>query len=125
LKDVIATFHNEKIRTSIFIETNPEMIRNAVRTNTDRIELYTESYARNFPVNREEAIKPFKEAAQVANQLGLGLNAGHDLDLDNLKFFAQNIPGLLEVSIGHAMISDALYFGLENTIQLYLRQLRV
>jgi pyridoxine 5-phosphate synthase len=125
LKEVIATFHKENIRTSIFIETNLEMIRNAVRTETDRIELYTESYAKIFPINKEEAIKPFKESAIVANQLGLGLNAGHDLDLENLKYFAQNIPGLIEVSIGHALISDALYFGLENTIQLYLRQLRV
>jgi pyridoxine 5-phosphate synthase len=125
LKEVVATFHDEKIRTSVFIETNLEMIRNAVRTGTDRIELYTESYAKIFPINKEEAIKPFKEAALVAKQLGLGLNAGHDLDLENLKYFAQNIPGLIEVSIGHALISDALYFGLENAIQLYLRQLRV
>jgi pyridoxine 5-phosphate synthase len=124
LKEVISEFKRNKIRTSIFIETDYKMIRNAAMTDTDRIELYTESYAKNFPFNREIAIKPFVEAAILADELGLGINAGHDLDLDNLKYFAQNIPELLEVSIGHALISDALYFGLENTIQLYLRQLR-
>lgn len=123
LKEVIDEFHNNGIRTSIFIETNPEMIKNGVKSGTDRIELYTESYATNFPLNKEKAIHPFIEAAILANELGLGINAGHDLDLNNLKYFAENIPGLLEVSIGHALISDALYFGLENTIQLYLRQL--
>ena len=100
------------------------MIRNAAKTTADRIELYTESYAKNYLINKENAIKPFIEAALVAKEVGLGLNAGHDLDLNNLKFFAQNIPGLLEVSIGHALISDAIYLGLENSIQLYLRQLR-
>lgn len=124
LKEVITTFQNAGIRTSIFIETDEKMIRNAVKTGTDRIELYTESYATNFPMNKEKAITPFIEAAKVANEVGLGINAGHDLDLENLKYFAQNIPELLEVSIGHALISDALYFGLENTIQLYLNQLR-
>jgi pyridoxine 5-phosphate synthase len=124
LKEVIAEFHRYKIRTSIFIETDELMIRNAVKTGTDRIELYTESYAKNYHDNREKAIRPFVDAAKVAKEAGLGLNAGHDLDLKNLKYFAQNIPGLLEVSIGHALISDALYLGLENTIQLYLRQLR-
>lgn len=123
LKKVIATFHELGIRTSIFIETDEAMIRNAKKTGTDRIELYTESYARNFKINKEAAIRPFIDAAKVANSEGLGINAGHDLDLDNLRYFAQNIPGLLEVSIGHALISDALYFGLENTIQLYLREL--
>jgi pyridoxine 5-phosphate synthase len=121
---VIKTFHDAGIRTSIFIETDEKMIRNAVKTGTDRIELYTESYATNFPKNREQAIAPFIEAAKVANGIGLGINAGHDLDLNNLKYFAQNVPGLLEVSIGHALISDALYLGLENTVQLYLRELR-
>jgi pyridoxine 5-phosphate synthase len=124
LKEVIATFHKAGIRTSIFIETDEKMIRNAVQTGTDRIELYTESYATRFPKNREKAIAPFIEAAKVAHEVGLGINAGHDLDLNNLKYFAQHIPGLLEVSIGHALISDALYLGLENTIQLYLRELR-
>ena len=124
LKEVISIFHSAGIRTSIFIETNEMMIRNAVKTGTDRIELYTESYATNFPKNKEKAIAPFISAAKVANEVGLGINAGHDLDLNNLKYFAQHIPGLLEVSIGHALISDALYLGLENTIQLYLRELR-
>jgi pyridoxine 5-phosphate synthase len=124
LKEVIAEFKKNNIRTSIFIDANPEMILQAAKTGTDRVELYTESYAKNYPVGREEAILPFVVAAKAANEAGLGLNAGHDLDLNNLKYFAQNIPGLLEVSIGHALISDALYLGLENTIQLYLRQLR-
>jgi len=124
LKDVIAEFKAHGIRVSVFIETDSKMIENAARTGTDRVELYTESYARLFPADHEKAIKPFVEAAKVAIQAGLGLNAGHDLNLDNLKFFAQHIPGLLEVSIGHALISDALYFGLENTIRLYRNQLR-
>jgi len=123
LQEVISEFHRNKIRTSIFIETDPEMIRNAAKTDTDRIELYTESYASNYKTNREKAIRPFIVAALVADEVGLGLNAGHDLDLNNLKYFAQNIPGLLEVSIGHALICDAIYLGLENTIQLYRRQL--
>ena len=125
LRDVILEFHAHSIRTSIFIETDAKMIENAAKTGTDRVELYTESYADNYPGGPEEAIEPFIEAAKVANQVGLGLNAGHDLSLVNLKYFAQNIPGLLEVSIGHALICDALYFGLENTIQLYLNQLRM
>ncbi len=124
LKEVIAEFRKNNIRTSVFIETDHRMIRNAVKTGADRIELYTESYAKNYLINKEDAIKPFVEAALVAKEVGLGLNAGHDLDLNNLKFFAQNIPDLLEVSIGHALISDAIYLGLENSIQLYLRQLR-
>lgn len=124
LKEVITEFKNNGIRTSIFIETDEDMIKNAVKTGTDRIELYTESYAKNYHINKEIAIKPFIEAAKIANELGLGINAGHDLDLNNLKYFAQNIPGLLEVSIGHALISDALYLGLENTVQMYLRELK-
>ncbi len=123
LKEVIAEFHRHAIRTSVFIETDPVMIRNAARTGTDRVELYTESYARHFPSGPEEAISPFISAALVAVGSGLGINAGHDLNLQNLKYFSDNIPGLLEVSIGHALICDALYYGLENTIQLYLRQL--
>jgi len=125
LKEVISEFQKNGIRTSIFIETNPEMIKNAVKSGTNRIELYTESYATNYPIDKATAIKPFVDAAKLANELGLGINAGHDLDLNNLKYFAENIPGLLEVSIGHALISDALYFGLENSIQLYLRELKV
>jgi pyridoxine 5-phosphate synthase len=124
LTEIIAEFHRHRIRTSVFIETDEKMIRNAARTGTDRVELYTESYAKEYPVNRESAIRPFINAAAIASEVGLGLNAGHDLNLDNLKYFHQNIMGLLEVSIGHALICDALYFGLENTIQLYLRQLK-
>ena len=124
LKEIISEFHRHRIRTSIFIETDPDMIRNAAKTEADRIELYTESYAKNYPLDKAVAIKAFTESAKIANEVGLGINAGHDLDLNNLKYFAENIPGLLEVSIGHALISDALYFGLENTIQLYRRELR-
>ena len=124
LKEVISEFKRNCIRTSIFIETNEKMIRNALKTGADRIELYTESYADNFHKNKAAAISPFIAAAKVANEIGLGINAGHDLDLHNLRYFAENIPGLLEVSIGHALISDALYLGLENTIQLYLRELK-
>ncbi|MFH0999232.1 MAG: pyridoxine 5'-phosphate synthase [Bacteroidota bacterium] len=124
LTDVIGKLKEAGIRSSIFIETDEKMIRNALKTNTDRIELYTESYATNYPKDKEEAIKPFIDAAIVANEIGLGLNAGHDLSLENLKYFSDNIPALLEVSIGHALISEALYLGLENTVQLYLNQLR-
>ena len=124
LKDVVAQFHSYGIRTSIFIETDLKMIENASKTGTDRIELYTESYAKNYPLDKDKAIAPFIEAANKANECGLGINAGHDLDLHNLTYFTKNIPALLEVSIGHALISDALYLGLENTIQLYLRALK-
>ncbi|OQX78589.1 MAG: pyridoxine 5'-phosphate synthase, partial [Bacteroidetes bacterium 4484_249] len=124
LTDVIKKFKDKGIRVSIFINADSKMIENAVETGADRVELYTESYAKNYPLDKEKAIAPFIEAAKTANSVGLGLNAGHDLDLNNLKYFAQNIPGLLEVSIGHALISDALYLGLENTVQLYLRELR-
>ena len=124
LKDVIAEFKKAKIRTSIFIDTNPQNIINAADTKTDRVELYTEPYADNYKIDREKAIAPFIKAAEVANKAGLGINAGHDLNLENLKYFFENIPGLLEVSIGHALISDALYFGLENTIQMYLSRIQ-
>lgn len=124
LSEVISEFKRNNIRTSIFIETDARMIEHAAKTGTDRIELYTESYALNYPKNAEMAVKPFVEAALVAQKCNLGLNAGHDLSLDNLNFFAKSLPNLLEVSIGHALISDALYFGLENTIQLYLKQLK-
>jgi pyridoxine 5-phosphate synthase len=124
LSEVIAIFHQNGIRTSIFIEPDPVMIRNAAKTGTDRIELYTESYAKKYRSGREEAIKPFALAASIAHESGLGINAGHDLNFENLKFFANQIPGLLEVSIGHALICDALYLGLENAIQLYNRQLQ-
>ncbi len=124
LKEVNSEFKRNGIRVSVFIETHAKMIENAIVTGADRVELYTESYATNYPTNKKKAIAPFIEAAKVANSVGLGLNAGHDLDLGNLKYFAQNIPGLLEVSIGHALISDALYLGLENAVQMYLRELR-
>ena len=124
LKEVIAEFQNNGIRTSVFIETDAKLIENAAKIGTNRVELYTESYATDFPKDKEAAIKEFILAAEVAQKVGLGLNAGHDLNLDNLRYFAENIPGLLEVSIGHALISDALYFGLENTVQMYLNQLR-
>ncbi|MCF8365958.1 MAG: pyridoxine 5'-phosphate synthase [Bacteroidales bacterium] len=125
LRDIIKEFHAHDIRTSIFIETDVKMIENAKDTGTDRVELYTESYASQYPLSPDKAIRAFAEAATVAGKVGLGLNAGHDLSLENLKYFSEHIPGLLEVSIGHALIADALYFGLENTIQLYLRQLRI
>jgi len=124
LQEIIAVFKKAGIRTSIFVDANIKMVEGAKETGTDRIELYTEEYARLYHTNREHVIKPYSEAATIANKLGVGINAGHDLNLDNLEFFKQNIPGLLEVSIGHALISDALYFGLENTIQMYLRELK-
>lgn len=124
LQDIIGSFHAHGIRTSIFLNPDPELVAAAKTTGTDRIELYTEAYAHEYAQNREKAIKPFIEAAIEAQKQGLGLNAGHDLSLENLGYFAQNMPGLLEVSIGHALVCDALYLGLENTIQLYLRALR-
>lgn len=124
LKEIIAVFKKAGIRTSIFVDADLKMVEGAKASGTDRIELYTESYAHYFNSKKEEVIKPFTAAAQLANQLELGINAGHDLNLANLKFFKQHVPGLLEVSIGHALISDALYFGLENTVQMYLRELR-
>lgn len=122
LKKVISVYKNAGIRTSIFVDPNPEMIKHAADTGTDRVELYTEPYASFFPSDKERAIEPFIAASKVAKEVGLGLNAGHDLNLDNLRYFIQNIPWILEVSIGHALIADALYFGLENTIQMYLKQ---
>lgn len=124
LQDVISHFKSLGIRTSIFIDTDPGNIRSAVKTGTDRIELYTEPYASDYPINRESAISPFIKAAEVARECGLDINAGHDLDLNNLKYFSSGIPWLKEVSIGHALISDALYFGLHNTIQMYQRLLK-
>lgn len=124
LQDIISELKENNIRTSIFIDTNLDNINNAVFTGTDRIELYTEPYAINYSIDKEKAIAPFILAAEAAHKLGLGINAGHDLDLNNLKYFKQCIPFLDEVSIGHALISDALYLGLENTIQLYLRELK-
>lgn len=124
LKDIIAVFHEKGIRTSIFTGTDPEMIEYAAITGTDRIELYTEPYASGYSIDRDAAVAPFIRAAEVAREAGLGINAGHDLDLNNLAWLHRNIPWLMEVSIGHALISDALYYGLENTVQMYLRELR-
>ena len=125
LKEMIAVFKNAGIRVSIFVDPVVEMVEGAKTTGTDRIELYTEAYARGYAAgDKEAAIAPYIVAAGKANELGLGINAGHDLDLHNLQYFSKNIPGLLEVSIGHALICDALYLGLENTVQLYKRQLK-
>jgi pyridoxine 5-phosphate synthase len=125
LKDIIVVFKNAGIRVSIFVDPDVEMIEGAKAIGTDRVELYTESYAKQFAVgNRQLAIEPFIAAATKANELELGINAGHDLDLQNLKYFSENIPGLLEVSIGHALICDAIYLGLENAVQVYKRQLK-
>jgi pyridoxine 5-phosphate synthase len=123
LKELISEFKKKGIRTSIFVDPVEKMVEGAAKTGTDRIELYTEPYATGFFQDRKAAVAPYIRAAAVAKELGLGINAGHDLDLHNLKFLKQSIPGLLEVSIGHALICDALYLGLENTIQLYLREL--
>jgi pyridoxine 5-phosphate synthase len=123
LIEIIQVFKKAGIRTSIFVDPDTEMVKGAAQTGTDRIELYTEGYARHFLQDKEASILSYVSAAKTALSLGLGLNAGHDLDLHNLKYFAQHILELAEVSIGHALISDALYFGLENTIQLYRRQL--
>jgi len=124
LSAMIKVFKAAGIRTSIFVDPVIEMVEGAVDTGTDRIELYTQSYAEEYHDNREKAIEPYVSAAEVAINNDLELNAGHDLDLHNLKYFAANIPGLKEVSIGHALISDALYIGFENAIQLYQRQLK-
>ena len=124
LTGVIGEFQKQGIRTSVFVDPDVRMIEAAAATGTDRVELYTESFAAGYLADREKAIAPFILAAEAALKAGLGLNAGHDLNLDNLRHFARRIPNLLEVSIGHALIADALYFGLENTIQLYLRELK-
>jgi pyridoxine 5-phosphate synthase len=124
LVSIISVFRNAGIRTSIFVDPVVEMVEGAAETGTDRIELYTQEYADNFRNDKHKAIAPYVMAAESAVRMGLGINAGHDLDLQNLKFFARNIKGLKEVSIGHALISDSLYLGYENTIQLYKRQLK-
>ncbi len=123
LKEVAQELRPLGIRLSLFIETDERMIEAAAETGTDRVELYTEPYARNYPKDPEKAVRPFVEAASKAHEAGLGLNAGHDLDVENLNFFAQKVPYLEEVSIGHALIADALYYGMENTIQLYKRKI--
>ncbi len=124
LKEIVQRLQNGGMRVSIFINADEKMIEHAVDTNTNRIELYTESFASDYHKNPEKAIAPFVTAAKKANELELGLNAGHDLSLQNLQYFYKNIPGLLEVSIGHALISDALYYGLENTVRMYKKQLK-
>jgi pyridoxine 5-phosphate synthase len=124
LVQMISVFKNAGIRTSIFVDPDVQMIEGAAQTGTDRVELYTEAYAKQYHTSKEAAIAPYMVAAKRAVELGIGLNAGHDLDLHNLQFFAHNIPGLLEVSIGHALICDAIYLGYQNTIQLYKRQLK-
>ena len=124
LVDIIQTFKNAGIRTSIFVDADEAIIEGAAATGTDRIELYTEGYAAHFFENKEAAIQPYIIAAKLANKLQLGINAGHDLDLQNLQYFAQNIPGLLEVSIGHALVCDAIYLGYENAVQMYKRCLK-
>ena len=123
LSEIINVFKNAGIRVSIFVDADITMVEGAKETGTDRIELYTEGYAKQYAIDKHAAITPYIKAANKAVDLGIGINAGHDLDLANLQFFAQNIPGLLEVSIGHALICDAIYLGLENAVQLYKRQL--
>ena len=124
LKEVIATFTENGIRTSIFVDPDTKMIEGAAETGANRIELYTEDYAKQYVNNAHKAITPFIEAAKRAHELGLGINAGHDLSLENIKYFKENIPHLLEVSIGHALICESLYFGLDNVINMYLNKLK-
>jgi pyridoxine 5-phosphate synthase len=124
LTSIIAQLKSYGVRTSIFVDTNLKNIEYAVKTGVDRIELYTGPYAEEFTTDKEQAIAPFVAAANLAHELGMGINAGHDLNQENLRFFKENIPHLAEVSIGHALISDALYLGLENTIQRYTHLLR-
>jgi pyridoxine 5-phosphate synthase len=124
LKEIIQTFHQKGIRVSVFVDPSESMVEGAAQAGADRVELYTEPYARNYPQDKAKAVADYITAAQKAQTCGLGLNAGHDLDLDNLLFLKNSLPNLDEVSIGHALICDALYYGLENTIQMYLRQLK-
>ena len=123
LNEVISEFQGKGIRTSIFVDPDEKMVEGAKATGTDRIELYTEAYAKNYPQNPEKAIAPYVKAAKVANKLDIGINAGHDLNLENTAFFAKKIPQLLEVSIGHALVSESLYLGFENIIPMYLQRL--
>ncbi len=124
LKEVISEFKQNKIRTSIFIDTDLKLIEAAAKTGADRIELYTEEFATQFDLGNKKAVKPYTEAGVFAHELGLGINAGHDLSLENIKFFKENIPNLAEVSIGHALISESLYLGLENVVNMYLHRLQ-
>ncbi|MDY7396260.1 pyridoxine 5'-phosphate synthase [Aureibaculum sp. 2210JD6-5] len=124
LTEVITEFKKNGIRTSIFMDPNLELIEAAVKTGADRIELYTEAYATEYAAGNKNAIKPYVDSAELATKLGLGINAGHDLSLENIKYFADSVPNLLEVSIGHALISEALYLGLENVVNMYLYKLQ-
>ena len=124
LEDIIGQLQEQGIRTSLFLDPDPKMVEGAKKVGTDRIEFYTGDYAKDYGKDAAAAVAPFTAAAKVAGEYGLGINAGHDLNLDNLKYFQEHMPGLLEVSIGHALVSDALYFGLQNTIQMYLYQLK-
>jgi pyridoxine 5-phosphate synthase len=124
LKEIIQEFQRNGIRTSIFVDPVLEMIEGAKKTGTERIELYTEAFAHQYGLGNKEGILPYVEAAKLANELDLGINAGHDLSLDNIQFFKQNIPNLLEVSIGHALISESIYLGLENVVNMYLQKLK-
>ncbi|MEY8019492.1 pyridoxine 5'-phosphate synthase [Muriicola sp. SD30] len=124
LKEMINTFKDKGIRTSIFVDPDPAMVEGAAETGTDRIELYTEEYAKIYPKDPEKAIKPYAEAAKVAHSLGLGINAGHDLSLENIAYFSKGIAHLEEVSIGHALICEAIYLGLENVVNMYLHRLK-
>ncbi len=124
LTEVISEFKSHGIRTSIFVDPDLKMVEGAKATGTDRIELYTESFAHQFSLGNKDAVHPFTKAAELANDIGLGVNAGHDLSLQNIKFFKEHIPGLLEVSIGHALVSESLYLGVENVVQMYLHKLK-
>lgn len=124
MAEVIQEFQRNNIRTSIFVDPVLNMIEGAKATGTDRIELYTEHFAHQYGLGNKAGIHPYTEAAVLANQLGLGINAGHDLSLDNIQFFKENIPGLLEVSIGHALICESLYLGIENVVNMYLHKLK-
>lgn len=124
LKEVISEFQNNNIRTSIFLDPDLNQVEGALATGTDRIELYTEAFAHQYSLRNENAIKPYIDCAKLASELGFGINAGHDLSLENIKFFKENIPGLLEVSIGHALIAESLYLGIENVVNMYLNKLK-
>ncbi|MBT8261681.1 MAG: pyridoxine 5'-phosphate synthase [Bacteroidia bacterium] len=124
LKEIISELKNKGIRTSIFVDPDPAMIEGAAETGTDRIELYTEEFAHQYGLGNEDAIQPYTECAELAHKLGLGVNAGHDLSLENIRFFKENVPHLLEVSIGHALICESIYQGLENVVKAYLQKLQ-
>jgi len=124
LTEIIAEFKRNEIRTSIFMDSNLSLIEAAAKTGADRIELYTEDFAKQYALGNKDAIEPYVESANLATNLGLGINAGHDLNLDNIEFFAKKIPNLLEVSIGHALISESLYLGLQNVVSMYLHRLK-